>query len=310
MKLIEDTYKDHENYAIHYYKWVPEVPIKGIIQISHGMAETAIRYERFAEFLTEEGYIVYANDHRGHGKTAGIIENIGYLGENDGFQLLVDDMHELTTIIKNENPNVLFFLFGHSMGSFLCQRYVQLYGNEINGVILSGTNGKQGFILNLGIIISRIEIILNGRKSRSIILNNMSFGGYNKNFKPTRTEFDWLSRDTYEVDKYINDKFCGGIFTASFFHDLFNGLKKIEKLSSIASIPKNLPFYIFSGTIDPVGNFTKGVLKLIDTYEKQGMKDITYKFYPDGRHEMLHELNYMDVIKDTIKWLNSKCRME
>ena len=199
MKLIEATYKDNENAEIHYYKWIPDTSIKGAVQISHGMAETAKRYQRLASHLTDEGYIVYANDHRGHGKTAGFIENIGYLGDNDGFKWLVNDMYQLSLIIKKENPSVPLFLFGHSMGSFLCQRYIELYGNEINGVILSGTNGKQGPILNLGLLISRLEIILKGRKAKSKILNDMCFGGFNKNFNPARTEFDWLSRDTHEV---------------------------------------------------------------------------------------------------------------
>jgi len=308
MKTEELSFIDSENVTIHYYKWSDDniVNPKAIVQISHGMAEVAKRYERFAEALTSMGYIVYANDHRGHGKTAGIIENLGYLGDNDGFLWLVKDMQELSVIAKNENIGLPLFLFGHSMGSFLCQRYIQLYGKEINGVILSGTNGKQGLILDLGLLIAKFEINKNGRKAKSNILNKMSFGSYNKSFKPVRTEFDWLSRDTSEVDKYINDDFCGSIFTAGFFQDFFIGLKEIEKNSNISQIPKELPIYLFSGSKDPVGGYTKGVMKLINTYENLGIRDVEYKFYEEGRHEMLNEINKDVVIRDIIKWLNSK----
>ena len=308
MKTEELSFIDSENVTIHYYKWSDDNILnpKAIVQISHGMAEVAKRYERFAEALTSMGYVVYANDHRGHGKTAGIIENLGYLGDHDGFLWLVKDMHELSVIAKNENIGLPLFLFGHSMGSFLCQRYIQLYGKEINGVILSGTNGKQGLKLDLGLLIAKFEISINGRKVKSETLNKMSFGSYNKSFKPARTEFDWLSRDTSEVDKYIKNDFCGVIFTTGSFQDFFIGLKEIEKASNISKIPKELPIYLFSGSKDPVGVYTKGVMKLINTYENMGIKDIEYKFYEEGRHEMLNEINSDEVTGDIINWLNSK----
>ena len=308
MRAEEVSFIDSENVKIHYYKWSPEniENFKAIIQISHGMAEVSERYDRFAQALTSEGYIVYANDHRGHGKTAGKIENVGYLGDHDGFLWMVKDMQELSTIAKNENIGLPLFLFGHSMGSFLCQRYIQLYGKEIDGVILSGTNGKQGLKLYLGLLIAKFEICKNGRKVKSETLNRMSFGSYNKSFKPFRTEFDWLSRDTSEVDKYIKNDFCGGIFTAGFFQDFFIGLKEIEKLSNMSKVPKNLPIYIFSGSKDPVGSDTKGVMKLVNAYKNLGIKDIKYKFYKEGRHEMLNEINRDEVTGDIINWLNSK----
>lgn len=306
MKTEEFSFMDKENVNIHYYKWSPDNigSSKGIVQISHGMAEVSQRYDRFAEALTSEGYIVYANDHRGHGKTAGTIENVGYLGDQEGFLWLVKDMYELSVIAKKENRGLPLFLFGHSMGSFLCQRYIQLYGKEINGVILSGTNGKRGLVLDLGLLIAKFEINKNGRKAKSDTLNKMSFGSYNKAFKPVKTEFDWLSRDSAEVDKYIKDDFCGGVFTAGFFQDFFVGLKEIEKISNMAKVPRELPIFIFSGAKDPVGDDTKGVMKLINAYKNMNIKDIEYKFYEDGRHEMLNEINREEVTQDIIAWLN------
>jgi len=184
--------------------------------------------------------------------------------------------------------------------------YIQLYGKEIKGAILSGTNGKQGMMLGLGIYIAKREIAKNGRKAKSDKLNKMSFGSYNNSFKGARTEFDWLSSDKAQVDKYIKDPFCGTVFSAGFFLDFLSGLKEIEKNSNIANVPKKLPIYIFSGAKDPVGKNTKGVLKLINTYNKFKLENVSYKFYDDGRHEMLNETNKEEVMEDVVHWINKQ----
>ena len=298
-------FKDSDGVNIFVYKWMPEGDIKGVIQIAHGMAETAARYERFAEFLTKNGYVVFANDHRGHGKTAGSVEKLGYIADEDGFNWMVKDMHELNCIIRDEYKNMPVFLFGHSMGSFLSQRYIQLYGKDLKGVILSGTNGKQGPIIDLGIFVASIEIKKHGRKEKSELLNNMSFGSYNKAFKPCRTDFDWLNRDEAEVDKYIKDPYCGTVFTTSFYYDLLRALKDMYRHKNINAIPKELPIYIMAGTMDPVGNKGKGVIKLYNMYKSLNIKDVKYKLYKDGRHEILNEINKDEVMTDIGTWLNN-----
>lgn len=305
MQTTNFTFKSKDGVEIYVYKWEPEenVNIKGALQIAHGMAETAARYEGFAKVLTDNGYIVYINDHRGHGKTAKYIENIGYLAEKDGFEWLVKDMHDLTDIIKKENKNLPVFLLGYSMGSFLTQRYIMLYGNELKGAILYGSNGRQGLMLRLGLMISKIQIKMNGVRSKSQILHNIIFKGYNNLFKPNRTEFDWLSRDKEEVDKYIKDPFCGTVFTCGFYYDFFKGLIEIENKKNLKNVPKELPLYIFSGEKDPVGKSGKGVKRLVETYKVLGIKDITFKLYKDGRHAMLNEINKDEVIEDILEWL-------
>jgi len=306
MLLKNFTFKSEEGTEIYVYNWIPDenINIKGIVQIAHGMAETAERYERFAEKLTKEGYIVYIHDHRGHGKTAKTIENLGHLAEKEGFKWLVEDVHQLSEIIKKENPYLPLFLFGHSMGSFVTQRYIMLYGQELKGVILSGSNGKQGIILDIAILLAKNEVRKNGRKAKSEKLNKLSFGSYNNAFKPNRTEFDWLSSDNDEVDKYINDPFCGSVFSCGFFYDFLVGLKEIQVNENISKVPKDLPILIFSGDKDPVGKNGKGVLKLYRTYKKINIKDVTYKLYKEGRHEMLNEINKDEVMGDIVQWLN------
>lgn len=300
------TFKSSDETEIFTYKWIPDdSKIKGIVQIAHGMAEHAERYDRFAKYLNKNGYIVYANDHRGHGKTAGAIEKLGYLADEDGFELLVKDLQTLSSIIKEEYPSLPLFLFGHSMGSFAAQRYIMLNGNDLDGVILSGSNGKQGLMLKIGSIIANREIKKHGRKAQSQKLHDLFFGGFNKSFTPSRTEFDWLSRDEKEVDKYIDDPYCGTVFTGGFFYDFLTGLIEVEDKNNIELVSKDLPIYIFSGGQDPVGKFGKGIINLYNRYKIHGVEDLKYKLYKDGRHEMLNEINKDEVMNDVVAWLDS-----
>lgn len=304
MKSDSFTFKGNENVEIYVYRWVPDGEIKGAVQIAHGMAETAKRYERLAEFLTDNGYIVYANDHRGHGNTAGSLDKVGILGDKDGFELLVQDMHQLAGIIKNENPDKPVFLLGHSMGSFLSQKAIMDYGDEYKGVILSGSNGRQGLLLRFARLIANQEAKKYGREYRSKKLNDLSFGSYNNAFKPNRTEFDWLSSDNEEVDKYIKDPYCGGIFTAGFYQDFLTGLIQIEDKKRLKTVPCQLPILLISGDKDPVGRAGKGVKLLYNTYKNLGVSDLTIKLYKDGRHEMLNEKNRDQVMSDILTWIN------
>ncbi|MFL8726895.1 alpha/beta hydrolase, partial [Clostridioides difficile] len=301
------TFKGEEGLDIYTYKWEDEniKKPKAVIQIAHGMAETAQRYETFAKVLTKNGYIVYINDHRGHGKTAKIIENVGHLAEKEGFRCLVEDMYTLTNIIKKENEDLPIYLFGHSMGSFASQRYIMDYSNNLSGLILCGSNGKQGIILNLAHLIINREIKKYGRRSKSNKINNLIFGGeiIRRNEK---TKFDWLSRDKEQVEKYINDPFCGVVCSCGFFYDLVQGLKEIEDKENLKKVPLDIPIYIISGDKDPIGKNGKGVLRLRDRYIKLGVKDVTCKLYKDGRHELLNEINREEVFEDIICWLNNK----
>lgn len=307
MKCKEFYFKGKEDLNIHVYKYASEnIKPKAVVQIAHGMSETAIRYKEFAQELTQNGYVVYINDHRGHGITAKTIDNIGYLAEKDGFTCLVEDMNILTNIIKEENPDLPIYLFGHSMGSFASQRYIMEYGDNLAGLILSGSNGRHGKILKLAQLISKSEIKKHGRRHRSKKLDNLIFGGNNKGFKPSKTDFDWLSRDEKEVQKYIDDPFCGVLFTCGFFYDFIKGLQEVEDKENLKKVPLDLPIYIMSGDKDPVGKNGKGVLRLKDRYVNLGVKKVSCKLYEGGRHEMLNEINKEEVIKDIISWLDKK----
>lgn len=288
------------------YQWChDEAPSKGIVQIAHGMAEHAGRYAAFAHYLNESGYAVYANDHRGHGKTAGNLEKVGYFADSDGWQRVVEDMADLTKMIKQQLPNLPVFLLGHSMGSFLARHYAFLFGAEVKGIILSGTGGDPGLLGAVGRFVSAWEGRFRGKKARSQLMTNMSFGSFNKAFQPNRTDFDWLSRDPAAVDRYIDDPYCGDVFTTGFFYDLLSGLSEINKTENILKTPKELPIYLFAGAEDPVGDNGKGVLQIHDKYKKAGIQDLACKLYPGGRHEMLNETNKDEVYQDILNWLDS-----
>ncbi len=305
MRLRELSFTAGDQQEIYFYNWLPEGEVKAVVSIAHGMAERALRYERFAGDLTSAGFAVYVADLRGHGRTAGNPDNVGIVA-TDALTLMTDDLRRLSGLIRKEFPAVPLFLFGHSMGSFLAQGYMIQGGEELQGVVLSGVLGPAGLLTLAGKLIAGGESALAGRNSRSKLLNVLSFGSYNNQFQPARTAFDWLSRDSAEVDKYINDPYCGGVFPAGFFYDLFSYWRMIHRPDGLRKISLNLPLYFISGSNDPVAGNTRGVKKLIKIYEQLGMKDITYKFYEGGRHEMLNEINRAEVIADLISWLDNK----
>ncbi|WP_175482556.1 alpha/beta hydrolase [Thermoflavimicrobium dichotomicum] len=304
--MISFTYPSLDGTKIAANKWLTGQKAKGVVQIAHGMAEHSRRYHAFATFLTREGYMVYANDHRGHGETAGSKENLGYFADENGWEQVVDDLHELTKIIKKEQPGLPVFLLGHSMGSFLSRRYIQKYGNEVAGVILSGTGSYPGLLGDIGRLLAKWIMRWRGKKARSKLFHQLSFGKFNKPFKPNRTPFDWLTRDEKEVDRYMEDPYCGELATISFYHDLLMGMKEMDQPDRLRLVPKDLPIFFISGEKDPVGHNTKGVLETIHRYQQAGITNLCYKFYKEARHEILNELNREEVYQDIVRWLNKQ----
>lgn len=305
------TFESNDCVEIFAKKWLREDDGKpqAIVQLAHGMAEHIIRYDSFARELVNQNIYVYGNDHRGHGETGNHTSSIGYFADEQGFEKVVLDMLQLTTIIEKEYPDVPIFLFGHSMGSFLSRRYIQLFGDRIAGVILCGTGGNPGIMGKIGRMIAARESKKKGRRTPSPTLNNLTFGNYNKEFRPNRTEFDWLSRDEKEVDKYIDDPLCGGIFTAGFFHDFLIGIGTINIPQNIKLIPKELPIFLISGTKDPVGGTNGiGVIKTMKSFKRSGITDVSIKLFEDARHELLNEINKDEIQKEIINWINSHIR--
>lgn len=297
------TFKARDGVEVFVYKWLPSGGIKGIMQIAHGVSEHGGRYESFARDLVSEGYIVYANDHRGHGRTAKTLDNLIYLGDN-GWNLMAEDSHLLTRIIKRENPNTPLFFFGHSMGSFIVRQCLYEYPNEIDGAILAGTGLVDKLLINAGILIAERLIDKNNSKKRSFYLNKMVFGTFNSKVPAPETFFDWISRDKSTVQNFISDPFCGIPCTNNFFYEFLNGMKEIQRTKNMVQIPKSTPLLLVSGDKDPVGHWGKDVPALVKQYKRLGIKDVRYKLYKEGRHEVVNDINRDEVIKDILRWMN------
>lgn len=291
---------DLDLYCLH---WQPESPPIGVVQLVHGMAEHVDRFHGFAKFLTEQGFTVIGHDHPGHGKSAN--DKLGYVSSDDAFHTLVTETHRVYFTIKQKYPDLPVFIFGHSMGSFITQRMMQLQPIHPNGIIYSGSNGKPPLLLHFGIILSRILSQLRGADKKSPLIDFLTFGKYNKVFKPNRTDFDWLTRDQDIVDQYINDPACGFIYSVGFYRDLFLGLKTLHQHEPFSGYSKPVPMLLVSGDEDPVSNMGKGVHQLKSLLEKSGAESVDIQLYPGGRHEMLHEINRDEVMTDILTWLHN-----
>lgn len=273
--------------AIAAYRSLPAGDARGIVQIAHGMAEHFGRYGHLTNRLTAAGYAVYANDHRGHGGSAGVY-GLGDFGPR-GFQAVVDDMAELTRLARRETPGRPLALFGHSMGSFASQRYLLDHPADLGALVLCGTAA----------IDKLLETLLAGGGPVTLEVMNASF-------EPARTPLDWLSRDAAEVDAYIADPMCGFALTDASLQSLF-GLCAGSRIDQrLADVRSELPILVLSGEVDPVvGPAQAFVRALIRGYQDAGLTNISHQVYPGARHELLNETCRDEVERDLVAWLGN-----
>jgi alpha-beta hydrolase superfamily lysophospholipase len=294
-----------DKHEIFVHAWEVSKPQK-IVVIAHGMAEHGARYQELAKFLNQYTISVYALDHRGHGKSAKTNDDLGHFTSNpkeNGWEKVISDLHNVIVHLEQLYPKVPLTLFGHSMGSFISLGFTIRYGKLLNTLILSGSNSAPSLLYKVARTIAMIECWRQGAFAKSQLLHFLSFGSFNKKFEPARTNFDWLSRDTKQVDLYINDPYCGFDVGNKLWVDLLGGLIEISDYKNLAKIPSNLPIYIFGGDKDPVGGFGKGLKQLNKELSSNELKNLTLKIYPEGRHEMINEINKEEVFTDIINWL-------
>tara|TARA_B110000046_G_scaffold184626_1_gene223630 strand:- start:2155 stop:3096 length:942 start_codon:yes stop_codon:yes gene_type:complete len=294
----------------HYYRqWSPKKPI-GWLHIMHGMAEHSARYADLAQFLNQKGIMVTAGDHRGHGLTGKAVDSLYHVADNNGWNQMVDDQWQLIDSVAAEHDLPLTIL-GHSMGSFMaihvCQRYTkELTSRRLKGLILSGSNYDAPGAFKVVAGLAKIERLRVGGRNISTLLETLSFGAFNRAFRPNRTEKDWLSRDHEQVDIYISDPMCGGAISTQSWYDFLTGLAQLFTPKAMAQIDKELPVYLFAGELDPVGKQGKGVKKLKQILQKAGIQTVDLKLYAEGRHEMVNETNRNEVYGDVLKWLQGR----
>lgn len=279
-------------------KWIKKGSKKNVVIIT-GMAESSYRYDEFALALNKEGYSVFCLDHYGQGLNCEKPEELGVWPE-DGFAKAVEMVYEEVCYVKKETGNPVY-LFGHSMGSFVNQEFIQLHGNEIEKTVICGSNASMGLLTKLGGMIANSHCKKGRDTYRDVQLNKMSFGSYNKRIKPLKTEFDWLSTNDESNKKYIDDFRCGYICTPGFYAEFMKGLNRIHIEKNVARVPAKLPIFLVAGEEDPVGNYGKGVMKKYNQYKKHNL-NVKVKLYKGMRHEILNEIGREEVIKDIINF--------
>ena len=291
--------------TLHAFRCIPEGEVRAIVQLSHGMVEFIDRYKPLAEDLAGRGILVTGHDHLGHGGSIRTKDDYGYFAEPDGNRAVLDDLYAMTTLTKQLYPGVPYFLLGHSMGSFYARQYLCEYGAELDGAILMGTGYQPKALVTLARTVCRVLAVFFGWQHRSKLVRDLSFLGYNKGLEG-RTPHDWLNRDQAEVDKYRADERCMFTFTLNAYYSMFTGILRLYDPDFLNRMPKDLPLLFLAGDADPVGEQSKGVQRAIDSLKAVGVQNITQKFYPGARHELLVELNRQEVFADIGGWLDQQ----
>lgn len=288
---------------LFYRVWRVDNP-KATLHINHGMAEHSARYDYFATKMNEIGIVVFAQDHRGHGRTKENKEEEGWFGEKDGWMRILNDSWALDREINREYPNIPHFIMGHSMGSFLTRTNIALHSDAYRACIIMGSGYTRGLVGKIGRLIAILRAKRYGSKHKDEFLNNLAFGSYVKHFDyKNEGIFSWLSSKKDERKKYEEDEDCGFICSSQFYADLIEGLEKANNKKLILNIRKDLPILFVSGDRDPVGGYGKGIKKAIKLYKNAGIKDVRLKLYKDGRHEILNDIMRDEVIKDCQNFL-------
>lgn len=293
--------KSHDGQKIFLRVWDEVKEPIGTIQIVHGMGEHTGRYENIATYLNSKGFIVYGDDHRGHGETAETIDKIGYIGK-DGFNKIVDDEKYITDIIKNKYPNIPNFICAHSFGSFITQEYLNRYSKAIDGVILCGSAMEKGFWNVIGRIVSTTQMIFGLEKKKDYFIDNIAGNKFNKK-EAEGSNNSWLTSDESEIRKMEKDKFCNNVFTVNFYYYMFKGFKSLYKNHKNKNIRKDIPIFIIAGEADPVGDYGEAVKELAAYYKSLGLKNISIKIYHGKKHELFNELGREIIYDDIFNWL-------
>jgi alpha-beta hydrolase superfamily lysophospholipase len=273
--------------ALCVYQWASAGAARGVVHLAHGMAEHTGRWTRLAEALRDDGWAVYAHDHRGHGRSVASPAGLGVFGP-DGWNALVADLSAVHASIRARHPALPVVAFGHSMGSYAVQQLVLDESASLAAVVLSGS--------------SALDQVTAGVDPSE----PLSLSAFNAPFEPARTPFDWLSRDTAEVDAYVADPYCGFTVGAPAVADMAAAASRLADPAALAAIRKTLPFYVVAGDADPL-NAGMALLELLaGRYRAAGLTDVTLRGYPGARHELFNEINRDDVTRDLLAWLHAQ----
>ena len=292
---------------IHGIRWIPDGEPVAVLQLVHGMVEFIARYDNFAKYLCDNGFLVIGHDHLGHGQSVMSEEELGYFGKG-GNAFLIGDIHRLREQTEAAYPGVPYFILGHSMGSFLVRQYLvegepEAYANGLTGAIAMGTGWQPNAALKMGKLVSGVAEMARGDHYRSKLIQNIVMGSYNHKIKNPRTKDDWLTKDTEIVDVYTNEPLCQFRFTTNAYYNMFKGIEKCQDRKLMKRLPEDFPLLLISGADDPVGNYGDGVRKAYMVYLENSPADVDIKLYEEDRHEILNETNRIEVFRDLKHWL-------
>ena len=291
---------------IHAVEWLPEGEVRAVLQIAHGVSEYILRYEPFAEYLSDRGFAVVGHDHLGHGGSMLPDGKPMYFGPKGSWNWVVQDIETRRTLAKEQFPDHPYFLLGHSMGSFLARTYLIRHPGKVDGAVLMGTGQMPSILITGGKAVAAVEGLRVGESNASPLVQQLAFGTYNKTFAPNRTGFDWLSVNPANVDSYIADPLCGGNPSIGLFREMLGGMSFIARPEEVKKMDLSTPILFISGEMDPVGDCGKGVRRAYDSFQKAGVQDVSLKLYPELRHEILNVTCRETVFDDVLQWLVSK----
>ena len=287
---------------IVFRQWIPD-EVRGTMVLVHGMSEHIARYDIFAKFLAENGFLVSGMDLPSHGKSWKEGMPRGYFGTEDGWGKMLLDIRTLCATTRRENPQVSVTLFGHSMGSLLSADYVSRYSNDFDAVVLCGTSGPNPAAV-IGKFLANREIKAGRGMGPNPKLDKLCFGSFAKRVPHAKSNFDWLNRDEESVRIYIEDSLCGFPFTAYGYADLLGGIGHVASPKWAAKVP-NIPILLISGDKDPVGGMGKGVKKVNKYLVGSGHTHLTFKLYPGAHHEILNGICRNEVYEDVLLFLEA-----
>ncbi len=304
MTLLSSNKKN----MLHVAVWRPDGQPKAVIQIVHGMVEYIERYSDFAEYLTQNGFLVIGHDHLGHGQSVQSVEDWGYIGDDHPSDILTRDIHRVRRLGERLAPGLPYFILGHSMGSYLLRKYLTYRGSGLQGAVIMGTGAEPDSATMPGLMLVRSMAKIRGWRHRSKKVQDMTYSSPYRIYDVTGKdpENSWLTKDTEIVKSYYTDPRCCFTFTLSGYEALLSTVLFDNKKKYIKLIPKDLPVLFTSGSMDPVGNMGTGVKRAAKLFQDAGILDVSVKLYADDRHEILNELDRDVVYADLVKWFDQR----
>ena len=302
MKYSTLVVKASDGANIHLHQWIPDNPDK-LMLVVHGAVEHAKRYEYFAQKLNEQGFAVFAPDHRGHGLTAKESGVFSHFGDKDGFLRVVDDLSKILDSLIEKYPHLPKAIFGHSLGSFLTRKLISVRGDEFKAAVISGTTWGNTLELKGGLVLSKLWSLFADKNKPNSKFDNFLWTQLNNKVKNRKGTRDFINSDEQEVEKYMADPLNGNPITIEFGVQMSVGILHDRRKDVFYQVPKDLPIYLVSGMDDPLSNKGKDIDLIARKYRDAGVKKVTEKIYKGARHEIINEPNKNQVIADILDWL-------